>query len=236
MDTMRRSLIALATAGSLLALVGGSLTAAEAANAPASQIYQYVIADMPPPIAGVAQTYGAQLQVNGKGVPGQTMDYQVRPAASKTFRTVASVVTDKDGNAQVSVALVYNSAVRWVHPASPQAAASHTYSAQTGVQVRVGMHIADTTLAPGQALIVHGATYPPKPGRRVTLYRGHNCLYAMIICPTPVVLATALIAPDGTFHLRYHFARPGRYHVYVAAPGGYRNIDGASSDHLVVMG
>lgn len=86
------------------------------------------------------------------------------------------------------------------------------------------------------ATLVRGKVRPAKPGRIARLFQITDCVDPIERCPAPVLLAKATIAEDGSYRLVRRFKVPGKRIPYVAVPGGFRNLAGASTYRYIRVG
>lgn len=226
------------------ALLGAVLCASWVAVSPASaadpaptDFDYYVIKDGPPAVAGSKVWFTAMLQSDHKPVVGKTAQLWIRPAGQPDFTRAADAVTDGSGVVEASIVLTRSSVTRWVFTGDAQYGPSQTPDLVEAVASRVGARLSDRTPSVGQRLVVHGRTFPAKPGHTVSLWSGDKPQRAFGPPSPPATwLARATVRADGSYRLVNRFRTPGKRQLFVRVSRGDGNLPGYSRYRWVQVG
>jgi len=169
-------------------------------------------------VAGDTVVVSGVFRVAGTETGDTVLDLWAKPYG-EAWRRVASDTTNSGGRAAVSRAPMRLTYYQWrfAGDATRNAATSNTVTVK--VATKVGLVLADSTIASGQRVVATGRTRPAKPGNTVVLW-SHR--------PTGrTQLASSTVRSDGTYRIR-KVMRSGSYSLYVTVSAGGGNALGTS--------
>ena len=218
---MRRLVAAVLTASLALPAYAASTVPATAGVSAPTTITAYVGNTTSPltthtMVAGDSPPVSGAFRVAGATAADLVLDLWAKPYG-EAWRRVTSDTTDSAGRAHVSRAPSKLTYYRWrfAGDATRDAATSNTVTVK--VATKIGLALADSSIASGQRVVATGRTRPAKPGNTAILWSHRPTSRTKLASPT--------VRSDGTYRIR-KVMRCGSYSLYVTVSAGGGNLAG----------
>lgn len=180
-------------------------------------------------LAGTTTRQGGSVKAGGNPVQYEPVQLWARPY-NATWRQVKTSTTGPTGNINsVLDAPRRNTTYQWRFAGTEEYGPSTSNLVSVRVATKVSIRLSDSSVRPGQRIVVSGGTAPAKPGFTATVWRR--------LPGRSVKLASGTVRSDGTYRVPITVRGDTRFwNVYVTVPAGAGNVRGTSTDRSISIG